>query len=331
MINRPIRIVGTGSSLPKALIPSSEIDRRAAVEPGTTQARLHIETRYFCGEETSSGMAATAAENALNDAGLEALDLDLVISACAVMEQPIPTQGVLVQQKLGLAETGTPVLDVNATCLSFANALDTISYAMTAGRYRRVLIVSSEIASRGLDWNNLDVCGNFGDGAAAVILEVDQEKASGILSSQFRTYSDGARYCELRSGGTLIDAEAEPIRLLSNAKFKMDGTASYKLALKHIPDFISQLLRDSGLDLDDIQLIVPHQASALSLQHLKRMLNFPRERIVDIFSEFGNQISASLPMALHRAIKDNRLKRGDPFMLLGTSAGISLGGLVMKY
>ncbi len=331
MVERPIRIVSTGSYLPGTPVPSSEIDRRARRACGTTARQLNIEHRHFCQDETSSEMAALAARQALAKARWRPEDLDLIVSASAVMEQPIPTQGVLIQEKLGLSRAGTPVLDVNTTCLSFVSALDTVSFAMAAGQYRRVLIVSSEIASRGLDWADLIVSGNFGDGAAAVLIEHAPQGQAGILSSRFQTHSEGARLCELRAGGTLIDARKEPLTLFSNAVFKMDGKATYKLALQHIPKFISSLIEGAGLDLSGIDLIVPHQASAQALAHLKRMLNFPREKVVDIFARVGNQIAASIPMALHHAIEEERLRRGDAFLLVGTSAGISLGGLVLRY
>lgn len=331
VISRPVRIVSTGRYLPGAPIPSSEIDKRSKSGNGYTEKFLKIKKRHFVDKETSSEMAALAAEQALKTAGWNANDLDLIVSACAVMEQPIPSQSVLIQEKLGLGKSGKPVLDVNSTCLSFLAALDTVSYAISSGRYNRVLIVSSEIASRGLDWNDPVVCGNFGDGAAAVLLERDHSSKSNIVGAQFSTFSEGAKLCELRSGGTKIDIKNGYDELLKGATFEMDGTASYKLTLQHFPKFLSKLLNDCGTNKDKISLIVPHQASAKALHHLRKMVNISKEKIIDIFSDFGNQISVSIPMALHEAITSGRLKRGDEFLMVGTAAGITLGGMVLRY
>lgn len=325
-----LRIVATASHLPGAPVSSAAIDARAGVAEGTCQKRLKIHQRHFAGEESSGAMAVTAARTALDRAGWTAEDLDLIVSAGAVMEQWIPTQAVLIQQALGLSGRGTPVLDINATCLSFLAALDAVSWGLAAGRYRRVLIVSADVPSRALDWDDLDVCGNFGDGAAAVLVERDETAASGILAARFQTHSEGARLCELRSGGSLTDLRNDPEGARRGAVFRMEGVPAYRLSARHFPAFLDGLLAEAGVTIQDVAAVIPHQASALALHHLRRLSGIPAAKVVDIFSRHGNQVAASLPTALDHAVRIGTLKRGDLALLVGTAAGVTLGGMVVR-
>lgn len=326
---RPIRIVSSGCYLPDQCITSDEVDQRAGQPKGTTQKVTGITRRYFAGTQTSSQMAAKAAHDALERGGLGPSDLDLIVSACAIMEQPIPTQSVLIQQQLGL--TGTAVLDINATCLSFLSAFDTVSYLLTSGRYKRALIVSSEIPSRGLDWTRPEICGNFGDGAAAVIVEQATDTTSAILGAHFETYSEGASFNELQSGGTGRDIHKDLQHFLDGAVFKMNGPASYKLATKLYPKFLKKTLAISGCALNDLDLVIPHQASLDALDRLVRLTRAAPDKVVNIIKDHGNQISVSIPMALHHAIASGQLHRGDTALLTGTAAGLSLGAMVVRY
>ncbi|HLO78517.1 MAG TPA: 3-oxoacyl-[acyl-carrier-protein] synthase III C-terminal domain-containing protein [Magnetospirillum sp.] len=325
-----IRIAATATYLPGEPVVSTDIDRRAGLSAGTCERRLGIRRRHYAGGETTSAMAAKAARRALEAAGWRAADLDLVVSASAVMEQWIPTQAVLLQHALGLGAAATPVLDINATCLSFLAALDQVSYAMAMGRYRRVLIATAEVPSRALDWSDIDICGNFGDGAAAVLLERDPRSDAGIVTARFETYSDGARLCELRAGGSLIDLHGDMDAVRAGAIFRMDGPAAYRLSARHFPSFLRRLLNEAGLSVDDLAAVVPHQASASALHHLRRLSRVPAAKVVDIFADHGNQVAASLPIALDHALRSGRLGRGDTALLVGTAAGITLGGLVLR-
>jgi 3-oxoacyl-[acyl-carrier-protein] synthase-3 len=328
-----IRIAATGAYRPGTPVLSASIDERMGAPAGTCEKRLGIRARHFAGTETTSSMAVEAARRALATANWRPEDLDIVVSASAVMEQWIPTQAVLVQQQLGLAERATPALDINATCLSFLAAFDTISYAMAAGRYRRVLIVSSDMPSRALDWNDVDICGNFGDGAAAVLLERDDATSSAILASRFEVHSEGAYLCEIRSGGTLLDLRDDPEAFGAGVTFRMDGEAAYRVAARHLPAFLKHLLAaaGAGVTVGDLAAIVPHQASAAGLLHVRRLCRIPKHKMIDIFADHGNQVSASIPTALDAAVRSGHVRRGDVVLVAGTAAGITLGGMVLRY
>ena len=273
-------------------------------------------------------MAAQAARMALDNAGLDARDLDLILGGCGVMEQAIPSTATLVQARLGLGDSGIPAYDVNATCLSFVQALDLAAMKIRCGQARHVLVFSADIASVGLDWAEPDTAAIFGDGAAAVVLGADGD---GPLAARFETYGAARDACVLEGGGTRITAAVDPEAAIRASYFRMDGQAAFRAAARHLPRFLKRLLGDAGASLSDLACIVPHQASGLALEHGLARLGLPVQRVIKTFSRYGNQIAASIPTALHTAVEEGRIQRGDLVLLLGTSAGVSIGGMVVRY
>lgn len=328
----PLQILGTGCYLPRHVLHSHELDVRWGRAPGTTEREVGVRQRHVATqEETSSFMAAQAAREALDEARLRPDELDLIVSACAVMEQAIPCLGAQVQRALGLGASGIPAFDINATCLSFVFALDTVANLLATGRYRRVLIVSSEMPSAGLNPDDPQTAALFGDGAAAAVVQrtPDGETAA-VLASHFATYGEGSEHCQTRGGGTRVHAATDQPDLRRASWFEMDGRATYRLAARHFPGFLDTLMTRAGTPLDELACVVPHQASGEALRHLSRALGVPQGRQVRTLAEMGNQVAASIPTALHRALRDGRAHRGDRIALLGTGAGLSLGGMVLR-
>lgn len=328
----PLRILGTGEYVPGRRVDSTDFDRRWKRPDGWTRRHVGIDQRRFAGAgETTSSMAAAAALDALRDAGLDARGLDAVISVSGVMEQAIPCTAALVQHRLGLAGSGIPAFDLNATCLGFLVALDLVAAAMAAGRYRRVLLVAGEMPSVGLDWDDTDSAALFGDGGAAVVLAADDEGGSCLLGAHMETHTEGLEFCRVRAGGTRVRLEDGADALAAASRFEMSGRATYRLAASRLPGFLRTLLARAGVPLEELALIVPHQASAKALDHLERVLRLPRERMSRILADHGNQMAASIPLALHHAIKAGRLRRGDRFAMIGSGAGLSFAGAVLRY
>ncbi len=315
-----------------ARLSSDDLDRRMGRPPGWTREHYAIDSRAVAGPgETSSSLGAEAARAALDAAGWAPEDLDLIVGACGVMEQPIPGVACLIQRRLGLGGSGKPAFDVNATCLSFLVALDLIALGLAAGRWRRALIVSADIASAALDFDQPEASVIFGDGAAAVAVEAAPDTDSALLGFRQETYGEGADLCRLEAGGTRLRPGEDLERFLAGARFQMDGPGVFLATARRFPRFAARLLKTSGVAREQIDLIVPHQASAAGLEHLRRALSVGADRVVDIFADHGNQIAASLPSALHGAVSGGRLKRGDVALLVGTAAGVSLGGAVIRY
>lgn len=324
------RLSGSGIALPRTAIASTEIDARISRYEGWTEANFSIANRYWArGDETSSSLGAMAGSAALKAAHWDAADTDVLISACGVMEQPIPGNAALIQRRLGIGGSGTAAFDVNATCLSFLVALDTLLTGMAAGKWRRGLIVSVDIASAALDFSAPEASVIFGDGAAAVAIEAGGE--SHLLACRLATYGDHAALCRLESGGTRMRPEADLDAFLASSKFRMDGPALFAATARRFPRFLRDLLAESGVAIDAIDSIVPHQASAAALEHLKRSIPDGHARTLDIFRDHGNQIAASMPHALHVARERGLTAPDRHTLLIGSSAGVSLGGAVIRW
>ena len=298
----PLTIAGAGVYLPRERRASAELDRRFGQAEGWTETQFGIRSRGVAADdETTSFMAARAAEAALAQAGWAATDINALIGACGVMEQPIPGVSILVQERLGLGRSGVWAFDVNQTCLSFLTALDVVAMGFSTGRFRRALVVSSDIASAGLDWSNPASSAIFGDGAAAFCFEAaDDPDGPALLSRGFESYGEGKDLATLRSGGTRLRIEDGLEALTAGARFEM------------------------------VDLVICHQASHPGVEHIRRLMGGDPQRVIDIFADHGNQIAASLPTVLARAREAGRVRPGTTLLLLGTAAGISAGAVVLR-
>lgn len=326
---RRIEILGTGKYLPQGQVSAEDLDEKLQLKPGWTLKKSGVRTRYYVGDETVSYMGAKAARQAIEHAAIKSEDIDCIISASATMEQIIPCTASLIQKELQLEGSGIPCFDMNSTCLSFVTAFDMASCMIAQGMYNNILIVSSEIASVGLNWDDPHSCILFGDGAAAAVIGSSQTNK--ILASKMKTYSSGSELAEIKGGGSKLHSKVYTEDNKHSFLFKMDGLKIYKLTSKLLPQLVNELLKDAKCEIDDIDMVIPHQASLLAMQLTQKNLNIPDNKFMYIIENHGNTIAASIPMALHEAISQNKIKRGSKIMLLGTSAGVSLGGMIFEY
>lgn len=327
--NLGFTLAGAGIYLPRMVVTSDELDARHGRPAGTSDALGIAERRYAAPDETSSFMGAEAARAAIGDAGWQGGDIDALIGACGVMEQAIPGTAPLVQRRLGLGGSGTPAFDVNATCLSFLPALDHAVAGMALGRWRRVVIFAADIASAALDHTDAESSAIFGDGAAAVALEAGG--SSRLLASRLETYGDDADLCLLEAGGTRLRPLEDPEAFAAGSHFRMQGFALFRATARRFPAFLARLLGEAGITADALGSIIPHQASAGALAHLARHLGGDPARMVDVFAKLGNRVASSMPHALAIARQEGRLRPGSASLLVGSSAGVSLGGAVIRW
>jgi 3-oxoacyl-[acyl-carrier-protein] synthase III len=331
MPQRSIKIISTGKYLPKRKITAQALADQLGISRQWIEQKSGVMVRYFVEDETTSQMAALAARDALAAANLSIQAIDCIVCANTVPEQGIPCTAALVQGQFGAAAAGIPAFDLNATCLSFVTALDTLSYLIEAGRYQRVLLISSEIATLALDWADHESCTLFGDGAAAVIVERSPTaETSAILGARMETYSAAAALAQCLGGGTKHHPR-EYVAHPESFLFQMNGRAIYRMASQVLPGFLARLFEPLGITMADIDLVIPHQASLMSMRLLRKQLQIPEDALMVIAHDHGNTIAASIPMALHEAIRQGKLKRGDRTLLLGTAAGFSVGGIVLEY
>lgn len=330
MQERQVKILSTGKYLPKNRVTAQELGQRLGLPPGWVEKKSGVLIRHFVEDETASEMGAFAAKAALEVAGLSFDEIDCLICTSGIPEQAIPCTASLIQKHLGGESSGIPAFDINSTCLSFITGLDVISYAIAAGRYRRVLLVATEVAM-GLNWQDKESCTLFGDGAAAAIaVQSEEEAGSRILCSRMETYSKGAHLSECRGGGNKLHPK-EYAEHPENFLFSMDGKGIYRLASQILPSFVERMLAECQLTMAEMDLVIPHQASLMSMQLMRKHLGVPEDKWMAIVENHGNTIAASVPMALHEAVAGGKLQRGDRVMLLGTSAGFSVGGIILEY
>jgi 3-oxoacyl-[acyl-carrier-protein] synthase-3 len=319
-------------AVPESVLTSEEIDRRFGLPAGAVFGQYGVRQRHRAVRETAASLAASACENALRQSGLEWADIDCLVAASATMDQALPYNAALVLSALGGRAGHVAAFDIGASCLSFLVGLDTISYLIDAGRYRNVVIVSADIATFSLDWSTLGESAIFGDGAAAaVVSRSTPHEASCIVASHIETHAEGAEWCHIKAGGSRHHPRRASVEFDPLTLFHMDGPRLFRTVSRELPRIVARLLEHAALTVEHIRLVVPHQASRLALDHLTRRLRIDPNRVVDILADFGNQVGASLPSALHHAIAGNRLQRGDPFLLLGSGAGLTIGGMVMVY
>lgn len=332
-VTRPIVLLGTGHALPGHTVSSATLDTQLKHPVGTIERLSGVRQRHFaCEYDTAAALGAQAAHRALDAACVSLADIDCLVAASGTMDQGMPSNAALIHRELGLSAYGIPAFDINASCLSFLVALDTLSWPLMAGRYRNVLIVAADLASCGLNWHTLESSAIFGDGAAAaVITQTPEGKSSRLLAANFKTLSDGADLCYLPAGGSRYHPSRTTEPFMDLTTFRMNGKGIFKLTAQHLPDFVDHTLSQAGIGRQELDWIVPHQGSLLAITHMSRRLGFPSEKVINIFPEHGNQVAASLPTALDIAIRDGRIQRGQRVLLLGTGAGLSLGATVLEY
>ena len=329
---RPLRILGTGISTPPQRLSSAALDARLGLATGTVQARTGVAHRGIEPLRNAADVAAEAAHAALRVAGLGIGDLDAIVCANASPDQAMPCNAALLHHALGAQRI--PAFDINASCIGFLMGLDLVASLFASGRYRRVLLTSCDLASRALDDRDLDTVGLFGDGAAAAVLSAgdgdDRDCGPALLAARFETWSEAVHACEIPGCGSRHPPSRHEGDYRDISTFRMDGKRLYRVAAEHFDGFVTGLLDEAGVTLAEIDRVVPHQASQLGMQHIFKRIGVPRERVEDIFADHGNQVSASLPTALHHALSGGRLVAGDTALLIGTAAGVTLGGAVLR-
>lgn len=311
--------------VPKQAVSAADLDARLGVAPGTCLAQNGVAMRYFVDDsETASMMGAAAIERALSAAALDVSSLDAILFSGVMSEQPMPSTAILIHRRLGARADGTTCFDINASCAGFLRGMEMAAAGIQSGLWRRVAVVAVELSSKGLRWEDLDTCTLFGDGAAAAIFEASKD-ASEILAIRSETLSQGADLCQMRAGGSRFNVRTPPFEF-DDYLFAMKGRPLLRLVQQHFPRFLGDLLAG-----DAVQLVIPHQASAVGLAFLRKELSAYGVPAIEILPSFGNQVSASIPFALHHAISTGRLRRGEAALLVGTAAGVTMNGIVFRY
>ena len=320
------RIAGTGSMLPARCLSNADLAAELAQRGVDTSddwivERTGIRTRHFVDANThASDLAVAAARHAIEAAGCQASDIDLIVLATSTPDMVFPSTACIVQHKLGIA--GCPAFDVQAVCSGFVYALTVADALIRTGSARRALVIGAEVFSRLLDFNDRGTCVLFGDGAGAVVLEASD--VPGILATDL--HADGRHVGILCVPGTVSGGQ-----VLGDPLLKMDGQAVFKLAVGVLEQAARATLAKAGRTEADIDWLIPHQANIRIMQGTAKRLKLPLDKLIVTVDRHGNTSAASIPLALDDAVRSGRIQRGDTLMLEGVGGGFTWGAVLVDY
>lgn len=317
------RIAGTGSSLPRLRVTNDDLGKMMDTSDEWIKSRTGIGARHIAVEETTASMSVAAARQALEEAGMRAEELDLIIAATVTPDHILPPLSCDIQSALGASKAAA--YDLCAACSGFIFALNTAQAYIQSSMYKNILIVGAETLSKLMDWTDRSTCVLFGDGAGAAVVTAEAEGLfAGVQGA------DGAKGAVLSCGGRPLNhpfASHEP----EHPFVRMNGQEVYKFAVRTVPKCIGQVLGQAGLQPEDISLFLLHQANQRIIEAVAKRLKQPMEKFPVCLAECGNISAASVPILLDRANRDGRLKKGDKIVLAGFGAGLTWGAVALEW
>lgn len=321
MINA--RIVATGSYLPGGPVSNDDLVARGVdTSDAWITERTGIRFRHLTPDgQCASDLALQASLAALDAGGLQPADIDLVIVATSTPDYIFPSTAALLQSKLGIAN-GAAAFDVQAVCSGFIYGLTIAEKFIRGGSHKRALVVGAEVFSRILDWKDRGTCVLFGDGAGAVVLEASD--APGILASAL--HADGAYHGILSVAGSVAAGQ-----VTGDPFLRMDGQAVFKFAVRVLGEVANEVLDNAGLQVADIDWLIPHQANARILQATAKRLGLSSDKVIMTVDRHGNTSAASIPLALDLAVRDGRVRRGQRVILEGVGGGFTWGAVLLEF
>ena len=315
------RIVGTGSYLPDKVVTNDDLARTIDTSDEWIRTRSGIRSRHVAAEgQLASDLALPAAQRALQAAGVNPADIDLIIVATTTPDIIFPSTACILQSKLGVA--GCPAFDVQAVCSGFVYALTIADLFIRCGQANHVLVVGTEVYSRILDWNDRGTCVLFGDGAGAVIVAASE--APGILATKL--HADGSHREMLCVPGSVNAG-----KVWGSPFVHMDGGSVFKFAVHVFEECANEVLEAAGLNVSDLDWFVPHQANIRIMEATARKLGLPREKLISTVHHHGNTSAASIPLALDEAVKDGRILPGQTLLLEGVGGGFTWGAVLLRW
>lgn len=318
------RISGTGSYLPPRVVTNAEMESIVDTTDEWIRARTGISQRHIAGEgEHTVDLAEQAARRAIEAAGIKPQDLDLIVVATTTADQVFPSTACLLQSRLDVH--GCPAFDVQAVCTGFVYALGVAEKFIRTGSSKRALVIGAETFSRILNWEDRTTCVLFGDGAGAVVLEAVDEP--GIYSTHLHADGDYANLLHVPQG---VSTNYEAVRE-GRAYVEMKGNEVFKMAVRTLGRIVDETLEANGMQKDDIDWLVPHQANIRIISATAKKLDMPMERVVCTVAEHGNTSAASIPLALDTAVRDGRIQRGQNVLLEGFGGGFTWGSALLRF
>jgi len=318
------RVAGTGRYLPEKVLTNFDLEKMVDTSDEWIRTRTGVERRHIAAEDQAvSDLCMEASKRAIEDAGIDVTDIDMVVVGTTTPDTFFPNVATLIQHRLGIP--ACPALGMEAACTGFLYALSTADKFIRAGEASRALVVGAECLSRLVDWTDRNTCVLFGDGAGAVILEASDEP--GIISTHLG--ADG-QYRDL------LYYPAGPSKNLDklntpDAAIMMTGNEVFKVAVKTLGNVASEALEANNIDQSELDWLVPHQANIRIMQATAKRLGLPMEKVIQTVQDHGNTSAASVPMALDVGIRDGRIQRGQLVLMEAFGGGFTWGSALMRY
>ena len=321
------RIAGLGICVPDTVLTSAELAGRLGVTEEWITSRVNIHQRHIANGLSTSDLGATAAQRAMEDAGISPGDVDLIIVATETPDRLVPSTACIIQDRLGLVNAAA--FDLNAACSGFVYALTVGSQFIASGACKNVLVLGAEVLSPFADWSDEQTCILFGDGAGAAVLQPTGPD-NGILAWNLGADGSGRDVLTILAGGSEMPITHQAIdEKLHRAK--MNGQEVFIFAMRKVPAITEQVLAAINLCVEDVDLFVPHQANSHIIEAVARRLGLDPEKVMMNLDHYGNVAAASVPLALYEARQTGRVKPGDLIVLAGFGAGLTWGAIVIRW
>jgi len=313
------QIVGTGRAVPEHILTNEEVSKLVDTTDEWITVRTGIKSRFVSTHETITDLASQAAVKALQKAGIDAKELDLIVCSTVMAEHASPSLSCMVQKEIGAT---CPAFDINAACSGFVYGLDIADAYITTGKAETVLVVGAEVMTRHVDWTDRASCVLFGDGAGAVILK----KGDGLKAIRLTAKGDdklltiGSTFCKSPFG-------KQPVL---DPHFKMNGTEVFKFAVGAGLKDVKTVMKEAGVTSDEVKMVIPHQANLRIFQAIKEKLGLSDDQVASGIDHYGNTSSASIPLMLDELIEAGRLVPGDIIVMTAFGGGLTSGACVIK-
>lgn len=322
------KILGTGSFAPEKVLTNRDLERMVDTSDEWITERTGIKERRIADDGTvTSDLAFEAGKRALESAGVDPLEIDLIIVATATPDMIFPATGCIVADRLGAKKAAA--FDISSACAGFTFALATADAYLRSGIYRRVLVIGAETISKIVDWTDRNTCVLFGDGAGAAVLGTADD-GSGILSTHLHSDGSMADMLCIPGGGSKNPASRSSLDEGLHC-IKMRGNETFKVAVRALEEVVVEALKHNGLKPSDIDLLVPHQANLRIIQATAKRLRMPMDKVMLSLEKYGNTSAASVPMALDQAVKEGRVTPGKLVMLESFGGGLSWASVLIRW
>lgn len=322
-------ITGTGSYVPEKVVTNDDMAKIVETSDEWIRTRSGISERRFAAEDqSSSDLAVIAAERAIEAAGIERSEIDLLIVATMTPDMPFPSTACLVQSRLGLGNI--TAFDIQAACSGFIYALNTASNMVRSGAYKKALIIGAEKMSSILDFEDRTTCVLFGDAASAAILEPGEQEGVGILDNITGADGSNPELLYQPAGGSLHPASGDTVDARQHF-IKMNGKEIFKLAVRVMGQVSSDILERHDYSTDEVAVVIPHQANMRIIDSLAKRMELPMAKFHNNLDRYGNTSAASVGLALDEAFRKGRIQSGDLILLVAFGAGLTWGATLIKW